>query len=142
MTNHTFQTATATIARLTDTSSITRPTEPPYYMTAPDYANEILRDLLNIDDDAALIDSLDLDYYATPTDADPALLTIDTLALAHELAAAIDYLRTDSFAIQYLSELRLAHSLCPIHHCDYAICFDDDEPECATIRTYFPNHDS
>jgi hypothetical protein len=41
-----------------------------------------------------------------------------------------------------LSLLRLDASLCPLHHCDYAICFDDDDTECATIRDLFPNHDT
>jgi hypothetical protein len=43
---------------------------------------------------------------------------------------------------QSLSLLRLDESLCPLHACDYAICFDDDDPDCATIRTLFPNHDT
>lgn len=42
----------------------------------------------------------------------------------------------------YLSHLRLQYSICPLHACDYAICFDDDDPECAAIRSCFPNHDT
>lgn len=30
--------------------------------------------------------------------------------------------------------LREAFDLCPIHHCDIAICDDDNDPECATYR--------
>jgi hypothetical protein len=41
-----------------------------------------------------------------------------------------------------LSLMRLDHSLCPMHHCDYAICFDDDDTDCANIRSLFPNHDT
>lgn len=41
-----------------------------------------------------------------------------------------------------LSLLLLDHSLCPMHHTDYAICFDDRDDECASIRAYFPMHDT
>lgn len=41
-----------------------------------------------------------------------------------------------------ISRLRLDDSLCPMHACDYAICFDDDDPECAPIRIIFPSHDT
>ena len=43
---------------------------------------------------------------------------------------------------QLLSELCLGESLCPMHRVDYAICFDDDDPECAAIRAVFPAHDT
>jgi hypothetical protein len=38
--------------------------------------------------------------------------------------------------------LLLAHSLCPLHRIDYAICFDDEAPECAPIRAIHPDHDT
>lgn len=42
-----------------------------------------------------------------------------------------------------LARLRLAYSLCPIHAIDFAICFDDDDPDCAQIRSIFPDeHDT
>lgn len=41
-----------------------------------------------------------------------------------------------------ISQLALEHSLCPLHFIDYAICFDDDDAECATIRMIFPSHDT
>jgi hypothetical protein len=53
--------------------------------------------------------------------------------------AECDY---DSDSRHRLSMLALDFSLCPMHFCDYAICFDDDNDECATIRTYFPSHDT
>lgn len=40
-----------------------------------------------------------------------------------------------------LTELLLDFSICPLHRIDYAICFDDDDPECAAIRMIHPNHD-
>lgn len=41
-----------------------------------------------------------------------------------------------------LTEIALALSLCPLHLCDYAICFDDENDECATIRLIHPSHDT
>lgn len=41
-----------------------------------------------------------------------------------------------------ITTLRLGLSLCPLHGGDYAICFDDDDPECAAIRAIHPNHDT
>lgn len=41
-----------------------------------------------------------------------------------------------------ITAIRLALSLCPLHGGDYAICFDDDDPECAAIRAIHPNYDS
>lgn len=40
------------------------------------------------------------------------------------------------------TDLALAQSLCPLHFTDYAICFDDDDPTCAQIRTIHPSHDT
>lgn len=36
--------------------------------------------------------------------------------------------------------LLLSLSLCPMHERDYAICFDDEDPECAAIRETHPSH--
>ena len=48
----------------------------------------------------------------------------------------------ESSMIQYRSILCLENSICPIHRCDYAICFDDDDDECAQLRAAFPLYDS
>lgn len=48
----------------------------------------------------------------------------------------------ESSMIQYRSILCLKNSICPIHRCDYAICFDDDDDECAQLRAAFPLCDS
>jgi hypothetical protein len=68
--------------------------------------------------------------------------------IAPQLASILDRAFRDATA-QYhetarhrLSDLLLSYSLCPMHHTDYAICFDDENPECATIRAYFPSHDT
>jgi hypothetical protein len=48
-----------------------------------------------------------------------------------------------SYMRDELSRLYMRHSLCPIHHVDWAICFDDDDESCAQIRACFPNeHDT
>ena len=42
-----------------------------------------------------------------------------------------------------ISHLAMQHSLCPVHYVDWAICFDDEDPECAQIRAIFPHgHDT
>lgn len=48
----------------------------------------------------------------------------------------------DPYATETLTAMRLADSLCPMHAIDYAICFDDDDAECAAIRTIHPSHDT
>lgn len=42
--------------------------------------------------------------------------------------------------IDELSNLAMEFSLCPIHFVDWAICFDDENPECDQVRRIFPNH--
>lgn len=53
---------------------------------------------------------------------------------------------TESHISESMTELRtelaLAESLCPMHFIDYAICFDDNDPECAAIRHIHPSHDT
>lgn len=49
----------------------------------------------------------------------------------------------DEYRRDDLSHLLMQHSLCPMHFCDWAICFDDDDPECSQIRAIFPHgHDT
>lgn len=67
---------------------------------------------------------------------------------AIELAMTLDRCYTIACA-QYQSESRqrlslmlLSYSLCPMHHTDYAICFDDNDSECESIRALFPSHDT
>lgn len=38
--------------------------------------------------------------------------------------------------------LALEFSLCPLHFVDYAICFDNEDEECAPIRAVHPCHDT
>lgn len=61
-------------------------------------------------------------------------LTVEVVETLARMIAALD---TES-----LTEARLAYSLCPLHGCDYAICFDDEDAECAAIRIIHPSYDS
>lgn len=56
---------------------------------------------------------------------------------------AIIAIRSHRYSRDDLSNLLLSYSLCPMHAIDFAICFDDDDPECAQIRQIFPySHDT
>ena len=61
-------------------------------------------------------------------------MTLELIMTIYNLITALD---TDAASL-----MRLDYSLCPLHHCDYAICFDDDNAECAVIRECFPSHDT
>lgn len=80
------------------------------------------RDMRNL-----LIDRTDIDL-----DSDAAELLRDLLTTMLDSP----YARHD------LSMMMLDFSLCPMHAIDYAICFDDDHPDCAAIRATFPRHDT
>lgn len=99
-----------------------------------DHFNSALRDLL-----------IDRDFDATPfRDINAANNIPDAPEYAYDtmraLLATIDaypYHRDD------LTRLALDASLCPLHFIDFAICFDDDDNECAAIRTIYPHsHDT
>jgi hypothetical protein len=98
-----------------------------------DRADSALRDLLidpDIDPNAADYSLLPDNPYAT----DDATIT--------RLRDAITILDADPYAREELTALLLSQSLCPLHRIDYAICFDDEDPECAAIRTIHPSHDT
>jgi hypothetical protein len=128
MTNQTFdfQTATALSAAANRAFDLIN--------TLDDHRDELafyaLRDLL-------------IDRDAMPTDpSDAPLPTYDYLrSLLRDIDARIAYPH-DETSRQRLSMMLLDFSLCPLHAIDYAICFDDDNPECATIRALFPSHDT
>lgn len=60
----------------------------------------------------------------------------------YEIRDLLNSLMGNEYAKQFISELALSLSLCPMHLTDYAICFDDNDPDCATIRDLFPDHDT
>lgn len=66
----------------------------------------------------------------------------DDMTIAAEIAHLIEKLMIDEYARETLTEIALSLSLCPIHYIDYAICFDDDDAECAQIRMIHPSHDT
>jgi hypothetical protein len=140
MTNESNPTRTATTARaeldalITHTDACDR-TDPYRAEDAHDIAQEILRDYLIADSE-----DIDLDYYRD--NYDPRDTNTDTDELAELIFELLSLIADDPYSTQYLSTMRLDYSICPMHHCDYMICFDDDDPECATIRAYFPDHDT
>lgn len=81
----------------------------------------------------------------TPYDAIDAL-TPDECNDLREMLIDTDDPKTiimlESFHTEQITELCLNLSLCPLHRIDYAICFDDDDAECAAIRQIHPNYDS
>lgn len=84
-----------------------------------DLRNRDLRDLL--------IDRTDID------------LASDCAELLRDLLTT---LADSPYYTHELSMLCLDYSLCPMHNIDYAICFDDLDPDCAAIRACFPHHDT
>lgn len=63
----------------------------------------------------------------------------------HVMSARYDILALTGydFARDELTALCIELSLCPLHRIDWAICFDDQDPECDQIRAIYPNsHDT
>lgn len=106
-----------------------------------DIARQTLRDMMIA---TAIYDDSTLAY--NDDDFDPSAFDDDELELinAAEIALrpAYDAIISDPAARDTLTEIALSTSLCPLHLCDYAICFDDDTADCATIRRIHPSHDT
>ena len=64
------------------------------------------------------------------------------LTIYKTLANCVKSLQADRWAREDFTSLALTQSLCPLHLIDYAICFDDDDQECAAIRIIHPSHDT
>ena len=111
---------------------------------AHDHAVNIERELLirlqdNGIDDAELRDLID--------DDDPAIYTeqlpFEVARWLRDLWNSLLNLSDDRPEItEHITMRALSHSLCPAHFVDYAICFDDEDPDCAQIRAIHPCHDS
>lgn len=108
-------------------------------------ALENLRAILEKDDDAAWSTVrgclIALSYDADVTvlderDFDADCSEQDRLEIVNAICAlwASRYHRDD------LSILAMSFSLCPMHFVDWAICFDDQDPDCSQIRDIFPTH--
>lgn len=107
-----------------------------------DIARQTLRDMMIA---TAIYDIATLDY--NDDDLDPSCADDDddyAIMISHADRLHNDYqtLIADTHARDILTHLALATSLCPLHLCDYAICFDDLTPECAMIRLIHPTHDT
>jgi hypothetical protein len=137
MTDHAaFNSAIARINELT-THTDACSTDPYRPTDDHDFAFYALRSALiclqtNPDDPRSLLIFPDFD---TTTDDDELRFLPTMIEL---LTTIIDY----DFSRDAITELALANSLCPLHFCDYAICFDDDDPECAPIRFIHQSHDT
>lgn len=90
-----------------------------------------LRDLL-IDRDATP---------SAPRDTDPFPLDAP-LFIYDYMRALLDIIDRADYMTDRMTALLLDNSLCPMHAIDYAICFDDDDPDCAAIRAIHPSHDT
>lgn len=123
--------------------AITELTERPYPITHPyrefdiyDLSQEIYRDLLIAHES----DSISPDDYNS-SDTTPRMIAAFSY-IERTLREALTVLHADPYSRHWLSLQYLENSLCPVHHIDYAACFDDEDPECALIREYFPSHDT
>jgi hypothetical protein len=55
----------------------------------------------------------------------------------------VAYTNDFGMARDLVSEMAMSLSLCPVHFIDWAICFDDEDPECGQVRAIFPqSHDT
>lgn len=110
----------------------------------------ILSDYLAAIENPAHDDIYDLirNHLDTPHEADPADYPSMTtggirLHIFNRIVALLIEMNTDEFQRDELSTLAMDLSLCPMHFCDWAACFDDDDDECAAIRAVFPHsHDT
>lgn len=62
--------------------------------------------------------------------------------VARALQTMLDAARYSPWHREEITDIALGHSLCPLHFVDYAICFDDDEESCRSIRIVHPSHDT
>ena len=78
-----------------------------------------------------------------PKEAIAAELERDELIWLDEVYAIVEAIRNSRFHRDTLSQLAIEFSLCPMHFCDWAACFDDGDAECEQIRAIFPySHDT
>lgn len=94
------------------------------YTAARELLMDRASDLIYDATDAATIRSIADNYEISPATAARLLEYINSL---------------DDLAFRFML---YNFSLCPMHACDYAICFDDEEGECADLRLIAPNHDT
>jgi len=107
------------------------------------YARDDRHDLAMTDLRMLLIDP---DYDFAHDDDDPCFAPSPDRDELRDHARTLITLATQPHPIasarESLTSLALSFSLCPMHLIDYAICFDDEFPECAAIRAMHPSHDT
>jgi hypothetical protein len=101
-------------------------------------SSEIWRDLLASDNDLTSIHKPDYIKDYLPIVRHESIID----ATINDIHESLTVILQDPYSIDWLSHQYLDLSLCPVHHGDYAGCFDDDEEDCRIIRQYFPNHDT
>lgn len=98
--------------------------------------------LIHIPDSATDAD-IDEAISAFPELQMPAVDRATLVQLRDDLALVWEAANSDApWLREEITFWALSDSLCPIHFCDYAMCFEDDDPECATIRLIHPGHDT
>lgn len=106
-------------------------------------AGQIIRHVLCSGDDWSIADLKEIAQIhevdlSESTLARIATLTVNTTVLANSDGS----MGFTGNARERLTHIALALSLCPVHLVDYAICFDDDDAECAQVRIIHPSHDT
>ncbi|WNO27762.1 hypothetical protein SEA_HUWBERT_115 [Microbacterium phage Huwbert] len=101
-------------------------------------SSEIWRDLIASDNDLTSIHRPDYINDYLPIIRHESIID----ATINDLHQALAVILADPYSVDWMSHQYLDLSLCPVHHGDYAACFDDDEEDCRVIRQYFPQHDT
>lgn len=103
-----------------------------HYFIDQDFAADVRNMLIFIESNLELDDFL-MNYAESDR-------LIDLIWVYHTLKMAIQ----DPYGGRdQMTQLYIENSLCPIHHCDWAACFDDQDPECEQVRAIYPNsHDT
>lgn len=109
-------------------------------LTLMHHTRAILAQYSNADQFRDLLIDPDSTYDDATDDHCDIILTPSAFAeCADALRFALD---PQNHLIELITELALSLSLCPLHRIDYAICFDDENAECAQIRMIHPTHDT
>jgi hypothetical protein len=113
-------------------------------MTTCDCADPIprTRTCLHSDSSTALRDLLIDRNYSPDHSNDNPLLNDPDYPIYDFIRAMLALIDIAPYQTDRMTALLLDNSLCPMHAIDYAICFDDDEPDCAAIRAIHPSHDT
>ena len=93
-------------------------------------------------DSRDLLTTLRDDLHISADTDEQSLFDAAPTALRDDFLAMIHIIRDKPHYRDMLTDYALSLSICPLHFTDYAICFDDDDDECAAIRTIHPSHDT